>query len=72
VAQFRLHELLEEMPEAKRPSLLRLSQQTGLSYTTVHGIHSNRARRVDLDTLEALAGALGCAPGDLIRKGKRR
>jgi DNA-binding Xre family transcriptional regulator len=72
VARFRLHELLEEIPEGKRPSLLRLSQRTGLSYTTVHGIHSNRARRVDLDTLEALAGALGCAPGDLIGKGKRR
>lgn len=48
----------------------RLAQDAGLSYTTVHAIYANKARMVALATLEALAAELGCAPGDLIGKGK--
>lgn len=70
MAVFRLREVLEQLPAEDRPSLRRLAQDTGLSYTTVHGIYANRAVRVSLATLEVLAKAVGCTPGDLIGAGK--
>jgi transcriptional regulator with XRE-family HTH domain len=61
---FLLRDVLERMKSP--PSLLRLAKQSGLSYTTVHGVYSNRAKRVDLATLDSLASALGVPVGSLI------
>jgi DNA-binding Xre family transcriptional regulator len=47
-------------------------KDAGLSYPTVHGIYHNDTMRVDLATLDALARALGCDPGNLVGKAKRR
>ena len=41
---------------------------------TVHTIYHNLTTRVDLATLDALARALGCEPGELVgqKRGKAR
>ena len=44
----------------------RLSPRSKLSYPTVHAIWHNKTKRPDLDTLTAIARALGVEPGDLI------
>jgi putative transcriptional regulator len=71
MVEFRLGELL-----AKRPGMsqLALARAAGLTAQTVNAIANNRTRRVDLDTLDKLAKALGCEPGELIgrRRGARR
>ena len=54
---------------AHKPSPAR--EDSGLGYNTVHRIYANKAKRVDLATLHALAGTLRCEPGELIgRKGR--
>ena len=45
-----------------------LARQSGLSFVTINAIAQNRTTRVDLATLDALCGALGCAPGELLER----
>jgi DNA-binding Xre family transcriptional regulator len=66
---FCLREVMEGMDPA--PSLRRVALDAGLGYTTAHAIYHNHTKRVDLATLDALARALGCKPGELIGKAKR-
>lgn len=61
---FRLREVINELPEPR--SLLSVAKRAGVSYTTAHAIYSNHTTRVDLATLDALARALGCEPGELL------
>jgi hypothetical protein len=66
-----LREVIEGKPDV--PSIRQVGLGAGLSYETVHNVYHNKTRRVDLDTLDALASALGCEPGELIgRQGGRR
>ena len=65
---FRLREVLEGMP--KPPNMSELARVSGVSRMTVHTIYHNLTTRVDLATLDALASALGCEPGELV--GKKR
>ncbi len=62
MAHFRLRELAE--PQRWNPH--SLAEATGLAYNTVWGIWNNKAKRADLETLEALAAVLKVQPGDLI------
>jgi DNA-binding Xre family transcriptional regulator len=66
---FRLREVMEAQPTP--PSVAGLAERAGVSRTTVHAIYHNSTARVDLATLDALAGALGCEPGELIGRAKR-
>jgi DNA-binding Xre family transcriptional regulator len=43
-----------------------VARDAGLAYNTVFAIYHNKAARVDLATLDALAGALEVEPGELI------
>lgn len=68
---FRLREVMDA--QRAPPSVAGLAAQAGVSRTTVHAIYHNLTSRVDLATLDALATALDCEPGELIvRAGKRR
>jgi DNA-binding Xre family transcriptional regulator len=62
----RLREVLEALP--KPPNISELARVSGLSRMTVHIIYHNLTTRVGLGTLDALAGALGCEPGELVGK----
>lgn len=57
---------LQEIAQPERWSARKLAAATGLAYTTVWGIWSGKAKRADLETLQALADALGIQPGELI------
>ena len=63
---FRLREVMET--RSAIPSIRQVAIAASLTYETVHNIYHNKTTRVDLATLDALAGALGCEPGLLIAR----
>lgn len=64
--------LLEEL-ESAGMTQTDLHRKSGVAYSTINGIVLNKARQVSLETLDALAEALGCEPGDLlVRESTRR
>lgn len=69
--RFRLHEVLAEREPAMSQS--ELSRRSGVSMTTINSIALNKTKQVSLATLDALCGALGVEPGELLeREGKRK
>jgi putative transcriptional regulator len=60
--RFRLRELLIE----RGLTQTEIHVKTGLAYSTVNELCNNRARRIDLGTIDALCSALACQVGDLI------
>ena len=42
-----------------------IARLKGLQPNTVSGIYNNKARRIDLETLDTLCHALNCQPGYL-------
>jgi putative transcriptional regulator len=48
-------------------SAKKLSQDSGLSYSTVVKLRNTMPSRIDADTLEKLCAALKCQPGDLLQ-----
>ncbi len=69
MARFQIKELAEAQGLNISQLVLkanRMSPTSRLSYPTVHALWHNRTRRPDLDTLVALARALGVEPGELI------
>ncbi len=57
---------LKELAQPQRWTARKLALETGLAYNTVWGIWTNKSRRLDLDTLDKLAHALGVKPQELI------
>lgn len=57
---------LKEIAEPERWNPHNLAEITGLSYTSVYNIWSNRSKRADLETIGKLAKVLKITPGDLI------
>jgi transcriptional regulator with XRE-family HTH domain len=64
------HFRLKDVAERERWSARRISRDSGLSYTAVQGVWSNRAKRVNLDTLQRLADTIGVSVRELIDDGK--
>ena len=64
--RFRLKELLTEAGMSQ----VELHHKSGVGYSTINGLVLNKSRRVDLDTLDAIAHALRCEPCDLITRAK--
>jgi DNA-binding Xre family transcriptional regulator len=62
---------LQAIAKPERWSARALAKASGLAYTTVWGIWSGKAKRADLETLQALADVLGIQPGELIGGGAR-
>jgi putative transcriptional regulator len=68
--RFRLHEVLAEREDLSQSEL---SRRSGVSLTTITAMVLNKTKQVSLATLDALCGALGVEPGELLeREGKRR
>ncbi len=57
---------LREIAEPERWNAKKLAEATGLAYTSVYGIWTNRSKRADLDTIAALARVLKIQPGELL------
>ena len=64
--RFRLQELLEQVGMTQT----ELHQRSKVAYSRINAIYLNKSRRVDLDTLDALAAVLRCEPCDLITRAK--
>ena len=62
---FRLHILMAEKGPGRPYRISEIARLTGLQPNTVSGIYNNRARRIDLDTIDTLCHVLDCQPGDL-------
>lgn len=67
---------IRELRLARQWSQAQLAEKVGVRQATISGLETGRTRRVDLDTIDALARALGVQPGELLervpdRKGKR-
>lgn len=60
--RFRVRELLEKNGMTQTELQLR----TGLAYSTISDLYHNKARRIDVGTLDALCTALACEVGDVL------
>lgn len=58
----RLDDLLYE----RRMTLTELSERIGITLANLSILKTEKARAVRFSTLEAICGALGCQPGDLL------
>jgi DNA-binding Xre family transcriptional regulator len=68
--RFRLAEVLAARED--RMSQSELSRRSGVSLTTINAMVLNKTKQVSLATLDALCGALGVEPGELLEREKRR
>ncbi len=68
MARLRVREIAEQKGMNITDLQLRANRITNarLTYATVHALWHNKTKRPDLDTLAAVARALGVEPGDLI------
>lgn len=62
---------VREIAEPERWSARKLAIAAGVAYTTVQGMWSNKSKRADLDTIEAIARVLKVESGQLIGSGER-
>ena len=67
VTKFRLEDEL-----GSTMSQRELARLSGVSFPTVNGLCNNKRTRVDLETLDRISAVLGCEPGDLIERKKKR
>ena len=65
--RFRLdEELSDQMTQAE------LARQADVSVATVNRMCTNFTAQVSLDTLDRISTVLGCEPGDLIERVRKR
>lgn len=62
----RLPELLRVKFGDNKVNLMRVTEETGLTYSTVHRWAHNRVDRVDFPVLVAWCKYLNCEVGDLL------
>lgn len=68
VTRLRLAQILDER------GLTRawLARETGLSYQAIHHLYAGEVAGITLDTVDRLAAALKCEPGDLFERSAKR
>lgn len=57
---------IQEIAKAKKVSMYRLAKDSGLAYNTIRLIYRDPYRKIDLDTLDALAKVLQVDASELI------
>ncbi|MCE2439669.1 MAG: helix-turn-helix transcriptional regulator [Candidatus Latescibacteria bacterium] len=65
--KFQLHILMAERGPDRPYRISEIAGMTGLQANTVSAIFNNRAKRIDLATIETLCQALDCTPGELFQ-----
>lgn len=58
---------IEDLLKARGRSVYWLAKETGISYTTLWRLKTDKALGINFATLEAICGALGCEPGDIMK-----
>lgn len=67
-ARFRLKEQLEQSGMTQS----ELARRSVVSFVTINRMVANKTAQVSLKTLDALSKALGCEPGDLLERDRKR
>ncbi len=57
---------LSRLMGEKRLTIKEVHEETGLSRNTISSIYNEKAKMIDLDTLEKLCAFLNCQVGDLL------
>jgi putative transcriptional regulator len=65
--KFQLHILMAEKGPDRPYRISEIARLTGLQANTVSAIYNNRAKRIDLATIESLCQSMDCTPGDLFQ-----
>ena len=65
--KFQIHVLMAQKGPDRPYRISEIARLTGLQANTVSAIYNNRAKRIDLATIESLCQALDCAPGELFQ-----
>ncbi len=66
MVRFRLHVLMAERGPDRPYRISEIARLSGLQSNTISGIYNNKARRIDLDTIDTLCHVLNCTPGELL------
>jgi putative transcriptional regulator len=61
-----IHCRLDELLEARRMTLTRLSELVGVSIVNLSVLKNDRAKAIRFSTLKAICEALDCEVGDLL------
>jgi len=57
---------LDELLHERRMSLTELADRVDITLANLSILKTGKARAIRFSTLEAICGALGCQPGDLL------
>jgi putative transcriptional regulator len=58
---------LDDLLHDRRMTLTELAEQIDLTLANLSILKTGKARAIRFSTLEAICGALGCQPGDILR-----
>jgi len=58
---------LDDVLHARRMTLTELADRIEMTLANLSILKTGKARAIRFSTLEAICGALGCQPGDLLR-----
>lgn len=65
MVKFNLHLVMASKGPGRPYRITELAVKAKLQPKTVSGIYNNKAKRIDLDTIDALCRVLECEPGEL-------
>ena len=68
MVKFNLHMVMAEKGPGRPFKISEIAEKARLQPKTVSGIYNNKAKRIDLETIDALCTALDCQPGALFVK----
>lgn len=63
---------LKKLAEDKKKSLLQISEETGITYATIHRIATKKVESIKLDIAEKLCSNLDCTIGELLIIDKKK
>ena len=63
---------LRELRRAKGLSQVQLAERTGIDQGALSRIENGKTQAMDFDVMARLCDALGCEPGDLIARSRRK
>ena len=61
-----IHVKLDDLLHERRMTLTDLAERIGLTLANLSILKTGKARAIRFSTLEAICGALGCQPGDIL------
>jgi putative transcriptional regulator len=63
---------IDELLREQSRTFYWLSQETGVSHTTLWRLKKDKAQGITFNTLERICQTLGCQPGDVLKLGRTK